>query len=135
MTTTIKKVETLTIHLATEAGALAKVYRAFKEAGVNIIGSWGFEMGPGHAEAIFYAEDTAKAKDVLTKLDKNPTTGNACFVTGTDKIGTYSELLEKIAAAGVNLNATDAIGVGGNFATLFFAGEKDFPNLCKALGV
>ena len=134
MSTQATKIQTLEFALDTKPGALSQVYNAFREANVNIIGSWAYEKGPGDAKGIIYAENTTQAKDVLTKMGKNPKTANACYVTGTDKVGPYADCLQKIAAAHVNLHATDAIGVGGKFATVFFAEEKDIPTLCKALG-
>ncbi len=65
-------------------------------------------------------------------MGKDPRFGKACWAEGKDAIGQYAALLKKIAAAGVNLHATDAFGVEGHFATVFFA--EDFQGLCKALG-
>jgi len=50
------------------------------------------------------------------------------------RLDTYAELLQKIAKAGINLHATDALSTNGRFATVFFADQKDIPNLCTALG-
>jgi len=134
MATHAKKIETLRVPLETKPGALAKVYGAFKEAKVNIIASWGYQMGPDQGQAHFYAADTAKAKDVLQKMGLKPVTENACFAEGDDQVGVYADLLQKISKAGVNIEATDAIGVHGKFATVLFADQKNIPALCKALG-
>jgi len=34
----------------------------------------------------------------------------------------------------VNLEATDAFGIGGKFAAVLFANQKDIPKLCQTLG-
>jgi predicted amino acid-binding ACT domain protein len=67
-------------------------------------------------------------------MGKNPAQGWACYAEGSDQVGVYADLLQKIAKAGINLHATDAFAVGGKFATVFFAEQKDVPALCKALG-
>jgi len=121
MATHVTKIQTLTVPLETQPGSLGKVYSAFKEAGVNIIASWAYEMGPGQAQAHFYAVDTHKAKDVLTKMGKTPTFDDAVYAEGDDRVGVYDELLAKAAKAGVNIDATDAFGVKGKFAAVFFA--------------
>ena len=133
MATKVTKIETLTVDLETKPGALAQIYAAFQEAGVNVHSNWAYEMGPGKAQAIFHVSHIGKASDVLTKLGKNPETGTACRAEGEETTGIYHELLQKIAAAGVNLDATDAYGIGGKFAAVFFAGPKDQAALCKAL--
>ncbi len=132
MATNVKKITTLTVPLDAKAGSLSQVYSAFKEAGINILASWAYEMGPGQAQAHFYAADTTKAKDVLTKMGRKPTLDDAVYAEGDDRTGVYAELLGKVAKAGVNIEATDAFGVNGKFATVFFA--KDTAALCKALG-
>jgi len=133
MAASVKKIETIEVDLQARPGALSEVYCAFRDAGVNVVASWAFEMGPGQAKGIFCASDTAKAIDVLTKRGLKPVSGNACWAQGEDAIGVYCELLEKIKNAGVNLHATDAFAVGGKFATVFFADAKDYAALCKAL--
>src|SRR5215472_1596068 len=96
-----------TVQLEPKPGALEKVYAAFREAKVNVIASWAYQLGPESAQAHFYASDTAKAKGVLEKLGKSPK---------------------------INIEATDAFAIGGKFATLFFAQEADIGKLCAALG-
>jgi len=129
-----KKAETLTVKLETKPGSLAQICGALRESGVNVISCWAYEMGPGEAQAHFYAADTKKAKDVLNKMGRKPEMGKICFAEGEDTLGCYSDLLTKISKAGVNLHATDAFGIGGKFGAAFFCDDKDFPALCKALG-
>ena len=134
MATTCKAIQTLEVNLETKPGALAKIYSAFKEANVNVIASWGYEMGPDEARAILYPTDLAKAKSVLTELGLSLTVRKACYAECEDKVGTYADLLNKIAVAGVNITATDAFGVNGRCATVFFCDTKDYSALCRALG-
>lgn len=133
--TSVKAIETITVDLEPKPGSLNAVLQAFREAGVDLRASWAFEMGPGMpGKGIFYAADTAKAEAALKALGKKPVRGRACWAEGEDKVGAYARLLAKVAAAGVNLHATDALGVGGRFCTVLFADEKDCDKLCKALG-
>ena len=128
-----KKIELLTVQLEPKPGTLEKVYAAFREAKVNIIATWAYQMGPESAQAHFYASDVGKAKGVLEKLGRSPKVEHACYVEGTDEVGRYHDLLKKIADAKVNIEATDAIAVGGKFATLFFAQPDAIAKLCAAV--
>jgi hypothetical protein len=101
---------------------------------VNLTASWGYQMGPGEAQAHFYATDTERAKQALSKLNKSPTTESAFWVDDADKIGNYHSVLEKLAKAGINIEATDAFGIGGKFATVIFVAEGDVAKAAKALG-
>ncbi len=136
MKTVVKKIQTLDVTLPAEAGALARIYNGFQEAGVNVIASWGYEMGPGKAHAHFYVTDMDKTKTTLTKMGLNPKVGDACYIEGEDKVGTYAQALGKVAKAGINIGATDAFALNGRFASVMFAAEpKQFSALCKALDI
>jgi hypothetical protein len=132
---TAKKIEVLTIKLDPKPGALAQVLGAFREAKVNISASWAYEMGPGEAQAHFFAGDLDRAKKALTKAGKTPKTESAFWVDDADQIGNYHSVLQKIAQAGINIEATDAFAIGGKFATVIFVAENDVAKAAKALGV
>lgn len=131
---TSKKIEIITYKLEAKPGALAKVFASFKDAKVNVIASWAYQMGPQEAQGHVYATDGAKAKEVLTKLGAQPKVESACYVEDTDEVGRYAALLKQIGDAGINLDATDAIAIGGKFAAVIFANQKDIPKLCQVLG-
>ena len=132
---TAKKIEVLTVKVDPKPGALARILGAFREANVNITASWGYQMGPGEAQAHFFTADTERARSALTKAGKTPKTETAFWVEDADKVGSYHSVLEKIAKAGVNIEATDAFGIGGRFATVIFVAEGDVAKAAKALGV
>ena len=130
-----RKIDVLTVKLDAKPGALAQVLGAFREAKVNVTASWGYQMGPGEAQAHFFTADLERARQALTKLGKTPKTEAAFWVEDADQIGNYHGVLEKIAKAGVNIEATDAFGIGGKFATVIFVADADVAKAAKALGV
>jgi hypothetical protein len=132
---TAKKIDVLTIKLDPKPGALAQVLGAFREAKVNVTASWGYQMGPGEAQASFFTGDLDRAKQALTKLGKTPKTEAAFWVEDADQIGNYHNVLQKMAKAGINIEATDAFAIGGKFATVIFVAESDVPKAAKVLGV
>ena len=131
---TAKKIDVLTVSLDAKPGALAKVLAAFREANVNVTASWGYQMGPGEAQAHFFVTDLERAKQVLSKQGKPPKTESAFWVEDVDQIGNYHAVLQKIAQAGINVEATDAFAIGGRFATVIFVNQSDIPKAAKALG-
>ena len=132
---TARKIDVLTVKLDPKPRALAQVRSAFREAKVNLTASWAYQMGPTEAQAHFFAADADRAKQALTKLGKAPKTEAAFWVEDADKIGNYHGVLEKLAKAGVNIEATDAFGIGGKFATVIFVAEGDVGKASTALGV
>jgi hypothetical protein len=132
---TAKKIDLLTVKLDPKPGALAQALGTLREAKVNLIASWGYQMGPGEAQAHFFTGDLDRAKQALTKAGKTPKTESAFWVEDADKIGAYHGVLQKLAQAGINVEATDAFAIGGKFATVIFVAEGDVPKAAKALGV
>ena len=108
---------------------------AFREAKVDVTASSAYQMGPGEAQAHFFTADADRAKQALTNLGKTPKTESSLWVDDADKIGNYHTVLEKIAKAGINIEATDAFGIGGKFATAIFVAEGDVAKAAKVLGV
>jgi len=131
---TAKKIDVLTVSLDPKPGALAKVLTAFREAKVNLNASWAYQMGPGEAQAHFFAADLDRAKQVLTKEGKSPKTEPAFWVEDTDQLGNYHGVMQKLAQGGINIEATDAFAIGGRFATVIFVADGDVPKAAKALG-
>jgi hypothetical protein len=131
---TAKKIDVLTVKLDPKPGALAQVLGAFRDAKVNLTASWGYQMGPGEAQAHFFTADAERAKQALSKLGKTAKTEAAFWVDDADKIGNYHSVLEKLAKSGINIEATDAFGIGGKFATVIFVAEGDIAKAAKALG-
>lgn len=131
----LKKITLLDVPLDTKPGALAEIYFAFRGAGLSVKASWAYETGPGKGMAHLYVEDVDAAEKVLDSIHKKHSRAHAVWAEGIDEVGVYAALLQKISSAGVNLHATDAMGVGGQFACAFWAEDKDFPALCKALEI
>jgi hypothetical protein len=46
-----------------------------------------------------------------------------------NEVGRHAALLKKIGNAGINLEATDAVAIGGKYAAIFFVDQKDIPKL------
>ena len=132
---TAKKIDLLTVSVDAKPGAFAQVLAAFREAKVNLKASWGYQMGPGEAQAHFFAADIDLARQVLSKQGKKPKTESAFWVEDADQIGNYHGVLQKIAHAGANIEATTAFAIGGKFATIIFVAEGDVAKTAKALGI
>jgi hypothetical protein len=132
---TVKKIDVLTVKLDPKPGALAQVLGAIREAKVNLTASWAYQMGPGEAQAHFFAADLDRAKQALTKAGKTPKAEPAFWVEDADAIGSYHGVLQKLAGAGINIEATDAFAIGGRFATVIFVAEGDVAKAAKALGI
>lgn len=138
MADTIRKVDCFTALLPNKVGEGAKVLAALKEAGVNLVGLWGYP--------------SKKAKQSILELMPENSTGfakaarkaglevgkkyTAFLVTGEDRPGAMAEIFAKIAAAGVNIEASKAVSGGaGTYGAAIFVDAADVKKTAKALGI
>lgn len=134
MAQSVKKISSLLVSLETKPGALCEVFEHLAEAGISVLGSWGYQMGPNEAQVHVGVADPEKAAAVLKKMGKDPTREEVVLVEGDDRAGAYAALLKKITAAKINIEASDALVNGSRFSTAFFAANSaDVDKIYKAL--
>jgi len=116
-------------------GKGAQLLGAFKEAGINFIGIWGYPMGKRESRIDIVAEDAAllkkAAKQLKIDLGKKQT---AFHITGEDNPGAVAEVLAKLAAKEINVYAVQALRAGnGRFGALIQVDQDDVKKAAKAL--
>ena len=114
------KLECYSVIVPNKPGKGALVLNAFKEAGVNFIGIWGYPVGKTRSRIDLVAEDPAALKKAAKQLKIELGPKQAVFhVTGEDRPGAVAELLDKLAAKDVNVYAAQALCAGaGRFGAL-----------------
>jgi hypothetical protein len=116
-------------------GALAMITATLMEEGVDMSGIWGFGMGDGAAQVMAVPRDIPGFKKVAQKADWT-IDEHVCFhLEGEDKPGALVEILHKISAEGLNLNAVDAIGVEGQFGCYIWSDDEDVIPISELLGL
>jgi prephenate dehydratase len=104
------------------AGEGARLLAVLRDAGVNLIALWGYPYGRGRARLEFVPENGTvfadAAKQAKLKLSKKET---AFWVQGDDQPGALAEVLEKLAAARISVNAVQGVSAGaGRFGAVLF---------------
>lgn len=134
-TGTMAKLDCYSVVVPNKPGKGAKVLSAFQEAGVNFLAVWGYPVGKGKSRIDLVAEDTARLKKAAKKLKIELGTKQTAFhITGEDHPGAVAEVLAKLAAKEVNVNAVQAICAGnGRFGTLVQVAPDDVKKAKKAL--
>jgi hypothetical protein len=134
MPDTIRKVDYYYTKVPHQPGEGAKVLRLLKEAGVNLLAFHAFPEG-GQAQLDFVPERAdalvAAAKGKFQLSGKQ----TALLFEGTDRLGAVHDILERLAGAGVNLVAMDAVRAGsGRFGALLWVAPADVATAAKVLG-
>ena len=135
MADTVQRVEYFYIQVPHKPGEGARALSTLKEAGVNLLAYSGFPRGRG-AQLDFVPSDAAAFRQAA-KSAKWKLTGpkRAFLVSGDDRIGAIQEVVDKVAAAKINITAVDAVCAGaGRYGAILWVAPRDFNRAAKALG-
>lgn len=132
---TIRKVAYFVVYRPNKPGMGAEILEGLKEAGVNLLAFTGFPSGR-RAQIDLIPEDPAKLKAAAKKLGLELGEKKTGFlVQGEDRVGAICDTVEKIAQAGINITALDAISAGdGRFGAIFWVKPEDVKKTAKLLG-
>jgi len=136
MAETIRRVDYYYILTPDKPGEGARALATLKEAGINLLAFTGFPKGRG-SQLDFVPADPAAfvqaAKKARWKLSPRKT---AFLIEGDDRVGALADIAARLAAAKVNVTATDAICAGaGRFGAIIWVKSRDLKRAAQALGV
>jgi hypothetical protein len=135
MADTFRLVEYFYITSPNKPGEGARALHTLKEAGVNLLAFSAFPQGrraqldvvPADPAAFKRAAKQAKWKVVGPK--------RGFLVQGNDRVGAVAELLERLAAAKINVTAIDAVSVeDGRYGAIFWVAPKDVKKTAALVG-
>jgi hypothetical protein len=135
MADTIRSATHYTLDIENNVGAGAKVLGLLRDNDVNLVAAWGYATGSGKAKLEIIPDDadgfTAAAKALGLQIGAPAT---VFYLTGADRRGALADTLEKLAAANVGLEATQAVSDGsGGFGAVFYVDAKDVQRAGTAL--
>jgi hypothetical protein len=136
MTETIRKVDYFYIETPNKPGEGARALAALSDAGVNLLAFSGFPLGR-RAQMDFIPEDSAAFKIAARKAGLKLSPKKTGFLAqGEDRPGVIAGIMGKLANAGVNVTAIDAIAAGeGRYGAIFWVKPPDVRKAAKALGI
>lgn len=135
MAETIRKVNYYYIETPDKPGEAARVLAALRDAGVNLLAFTAFPSGR-KAQIDFIPEDTDAFKTAAKKAGlKLRAKKTAFLIQGEDRPGVLADILGKLAAANINITATDALCAGeGRYGAILWVKPPDVLRAAKALG-
>jgi hypothetical protein len=133
---TISLVDYFYVMAPDKPGAAARMLEHLKKAGVNLLAFSGFPRGT-QAQLDFVPTDGA-AFQAAARQAKWKLTGpkKGFLIQGDDRVGAVAEILGKLAAAKINVTATDAVCAGnGRYGVILWVKPRDVKAAAKALGI
>ena len=109
---TIRKVEYYVVHASNRPGEGAKLLKALKQQGVNLLAMTAFPNGL-KAQVDLFPEKPAKLKAAAKKLGLKISSKKISFLAqGADRAGALAGILTTLGKAGINVVAIDAVTAG-----------------------
>jgi hypothetical protein len=133
--TTVRKVDYFKMEVSDRPGEGARILGALRGAGVNLLVFSGFPKGR-KAQVDFVPEDTGafKAAARAAKLKLSPKK-TGFLVQGEDRVGAVAEIMSRLAGAGINVTAIDAVCAGeGRFGAILWVKQPNLRKAAKVLG-
>ena len=134
MADTIRRVQYFYTELPDKPGVGARLLEMLKREKVNLLAFSGFPKGR-RAQIDFVPADQrafkAAAKKAQLKL-VGPKT--AFIIRGTDRVGALADVALKLAKAGINITAVDAVSTGaGRYGAILWVKPRNVNKAAKIL--
>jgi hypothetical protein len=118
------------------AGQGARILAELKRAGVDLLAYSGFPIGGGRSQLDLVLEDLGLLRRVARKNGWRLSKVKKGFlIQGTDEVGAVHRHLQRLADAGINVTAADAVAAGkGRYGMILLVKQRDYARAAKALG-
>jgi hypothetical protein len=135
MSDSVRKVDYFSMTVSDKAGEGVKMLTVLAEGDVNLLAFTGFPSGK-KAQVDFIPEDTKKFNAVAKKAGWKSNSKKVGFlVQGDDRTGALLDHLKKLADAGINVTAMDAVVAGeGRFGAILWVKPESVSKTAKLLG-
>ena len=135
MATTIKQVTYCHVKVPNRTGQGARVLDALNEAGVELLMYSGFPIGGGKAQLDFVPRNMTDFRRVARqegwRVSKNK---KAFLIQGDDKQGAVSRVVSRLAQAGINATAGQAVAAGRKrFGMILWVNPKAYRRAARTL--
>jgi hypothetical protein len=136
MSDNVKKVTYCYVKVPSRPGQGARALGALRDAGLDLLAYSGFPAGGGKAQLDFIVGQMGPIRRVAKAHGWRLSGAKQGFlIRGEDRVGAVHRHLAKLAAAGVNVTAADAVSAGrGRYGMILWVKAKDLRRAASALG-
>ena len=134
MGTTVRKTAYFSMRTPNRAGQGSRLLNGLAAHGVNLLAFTGFPNA-GRAQVDFIPYDVTKFTRAARKLGMKVSKKKTVFhAQGADKAGACAAICGKLAKAGINMVAMDAVAAGkGRFGAIFWVKSRDVARASRVL--
>jgi len=131
----VKKVNYCYTKVPNRAGQGERALGELRDAGVSLLAYSAFPIGQGKAQMDFIPDDMPAFRRVARKNGWRISKVKKGFlITGNDQTGAAHKQVSKLAEAGINITAVDAIvGGKGRYGMILWVKPKQYAKAARAL--
>jgi len=134
MANIIRKVDYFKAQVQNRAGEGARILSALRAEGINLLFFTGFPRGR-KSQLDFVPENGRAFLKAAKKTGLAVTKNTAFLIQGQDRPGVIAGIVSKLADAGINITAVDAVaGGGGRYGAILWVKPAEVRKAAKALG-
>jgi hypothetical protein len=132
----VRKVNYAYTVVPNRAGQGARMLSELERADVDLLAYSGFPVGGGRSQLDLVLEDMGSLKRAAKKNGWRLSKVKKGFlVQGTDRVGAVNRQLRKLADAGINVTAADAVSAGkGRYGMILWVKPRDYARAARVLG-
>jgi prephenate dehydratase len=132
----IYKVDYYHVETPDEPGQISGILQGLKKAKVNLLACCSFPIGDGRSQIDLVPEYDEAFRRAAAKLDLPLSERKRAFlIQGGDRAVAVADMLEKLAARGINVVATQALAAGnGRWAMILWVVPEDYDRAGDTLG-
>jgi hypothetical protein len=132
----VRKVGYVDIKVPNRAGRGAEILKALEQHGIDLLAFTAFPERGGVAQVDLVTRDLAGVRRVARKQGWRLSAAKKAFlIQGPDRVGAVHRQLRKLAGAGINVTAADAVAAGkGQFGMILWVKPRDYARAARALG-
>jgi hypothetical protein len=130
-----RKVGYVDLKVPRRAGEGAQILGALRKAGVSLLAFTGFPDTGGKAQIDLVSDDIGAVRRVAKQegWSLGPTK-KGFLVQGRDQVGAVHRDLGRLAAAGINVTAADAVAAGrGRYGMILWVKPNDYARAARVL--
>jgi hypothetical protein len=130
----VRKTAYFSMKVANRTGQGARVLSGLAAHGVNLVAFTGFPRA-GQAQVDFIPHNPAKFLEAARKLGFRVNKKKVVFLAqGKDRAGAVASICARLAGAGINMVAMDAVSSGaGRFGAIFWVKPRDVAKASRVL--
>jgi hypothetical protein len=133
MNPNIRRAEYFVLSGTDRPGEVASILRSLTENKVDLEAMWGYRTSGGGSEIYLVPQNPATFEQTIQRMNLTVRRGTCFRITTPNKLGALNDTYTKLASAGINLQATQALAVGNEVGCYLWADDAQTPNIIKTL--